>query len=109
MKQTVTKSDFCDAFRVMDRLENFTYKGREMLFVYFEQLEEDTGEEIELDVIAICCDFGQEDWRDITQNYDIDLSDCDADDDKFGTVVEYLEEHTTVVGIDGESIVYAAF
>ena len=59
MKQTISEHDFCDAFRIMKRLENFSYAGRKALFAYFEEYEEDSGEEVELDVIAICCDFSE--------------------------------------------------
>jgi hypothetical protein len=73
MKQTVNKHDFHDAFRIMDRLENFTYEAREALFDYLEQYEEGLTEEIELDVIALCCDYQQDTWEDIAANYSIDL------------------------------------
>lgn len=56
MKQQVTFSMFVDAFRSI-RPDNFSYEGLELLFDYFEQYEEETGHEIDLDVIAICCDF----------------------------------------------------
>lgn len=59
MKTTVTVSDFHDAFRAYDRLDNFSYAGREALFEYLEEQEKDLGEEHELDVIALCCDFSE--------------------------------------------------
>jgi len=37
----------------MNRKTNFSYEGLEILFEYLEELEESTGEEIELDVIAL--------------------------------------------------------
>jgi hypothetical protein len=56
MKTAVTFSEFSDSFRDI-RPDNFSYRALRILFAYFEQYEEDTGEEIELDVIAICCYF----------------------------------------------------
>lgn len=56
MKQTINLYNFRDAFQAM-RPNNFSYEGLRALFEYLEDLEDDTGEEIELDVIAICCDF----------------------------------------------------
>jgi hypothetical protein len=41
----------------MDRKENFSYEGLRLLFDYLEEVEADSGVEIELDVIALCCDF----------------------------------------------------
>jgi len=55
MKQTVTKSMFRDAFKQVGR-NDFSYEGLGSLYDYLEQYEDNTGEEIELDVLAICCD-----------------------------------------------------
>jgi len=109
MKTTVSNSDFHDAFRAYDRLENFSYEGRNLLFEMLESLEEDTGKEIELDVIAICCDYNEESVEDIASNYSIDLSDCDDDDDRKNAVLDYLNDNTMVVGETDAGIVYQAF
>jgi|694.fasta_scaffold89352_4 hypothetical protein len=112
MKTTVSSSDFHDAFRAYDRMENFSYEGRNLIFDYLESIEEDTGEEMELDVIAICCDFNEDNPLDIAKNYDIDLSDCDIEDadEVKDAVLEYLNENTSVVGeTDSGNIVYQAF
>ena len=61
MKRNVTEHDFTEAFRDYGREENFSYEGLRALYEWFEQYEEDTGEETELDVIAICCDFSEYD------------------------------------------------
>ena len=57
MKQTIGFSQFRDAFINMDRKETFSYEGQKALFEYLEQYEEDCDEEIELDVIALCCEY----------------------------------------------------
>jgi len=59
MKQTVTKYMFTEAFRQYGRSEQFSYLGLQALFDYLEEMEEGTGEEMELDVIALCCDFSE--------------------------------------------------
>ena len=56
MKQTVNFNQFTDAFRSI-RPDNFTYDGLRALYDYFEQYGEDTGAELELDVIAFCCEY----------------------------------------------------
>ena len=61
MKQTVNFYDFKDAFNTMDRGNQFTYEGLQALFHWLEDFEEGTGQEIELDVIALCCDFREYD------------------------------------------------
>ena len=57
MKKTVIFNDFEKAFEDMNRKDSFSSKGLVALFDYLEQLEKDIGQEVELDVIAICCDF----------------------------------------------------
>lgn len=111
MKQTINVSEFRDAFRRMDR-NNFSYEALGMLFEYFENLEEDTGEEMELDVIAICCDYNEDSPEDIADNYSIDLSELDEDDDvgKENAVMDYLNDHTSVIGqTSSGTIIYQVF
>jgi hypothetical protein len=98
MKITIDFSDFREAFRRYDRESSYTREGLEMLFNYFEELESDLGEEIELDVIAICCDYDESHWEDVASNYSVDLSDCEDEDDKIEAVRDYLEENTMLIG-----------
>lgn len=105
MKTTVSIYDFREAFLSADRKENFSYEGLEVLFDYLEQYEEDCGQEIELDVIGLCCEYAEDEWFDIASNYDIDLTECEDDDDKIEAVRDYLENNTFIVGeIDGRFI-----
>lgn len=101
MKITITESMFKEQFVTMNRADNFSSAGLSALFEYCEDCETDLGEEFELDVIGLCCDFSEEDYSDIADNYDIDLSSCEGDEkEEFAAVVEYLEENTTVVYSD---------
>ena len=94
MKQSVNFSEFCDRFRDMDRNEHFTYEGKRALFDYLENLEDDMGEEIELDIIALCCDFTEyENLEELQENY----TDIES--------IEELEEHTTVIMIDADRFI----
>jgi len=97
MKQTVNESAFRDAFRAI-RPDNFSYAGLGELYEWFEQLDEDTGQETELDVIAICCDFSEYDLEDLSREYGYLLS----DDDKPESVDDWadiLNEHTIVIPV----------
>ena len=109
MIQAISKYDFERAFVDMGRENQFSREALNLLFGWFEQYEEETGEAIELDVIAICCEFSEEDWDDIADNYSIDLSDCDDDDDKEQTVEDYLQENTMFIGKTSGTLVYQAF
>ena len=95
MKQTINFYDFCRAFETMDRNTNFSYEGKQALFDYLEQYEDDIGEEIELDVIALCCDYTE--WE--------DLEEFQAEHSKNFTSLEDIEEETQVIRItDGKFI-----
>ena len=110
MKQTINIYDFRDAFRKMDRASNFSYEALGLLFNHLEAYEEDTGEEMELDVIAICCDYSEDTPDEIADNYGIDLTDCEDDDAKRDTAIEYLNNNTMVVGETSTgTIVYQVF
>ena len=98
MKTTIDFSDFREAFRTHQRADSYTREGLEMLFNHLEEVESDTGQELELDVIAICCDYHENHWEDVASNYSVDLSDCDDEDEKIEAVREYLEANTMLVG-----------
>lgn len=108
MKTTVSRYDFERAFTDADRKENFSYEGLSVLFDYLEEYEESTGQEIELDVIALCCEYSEDTPDDIIQNYSIDVDGMD-DDEKIDAVREYLEENTQLVGETATGFVYACF
>lgn len=108
MKQTVSKSDFIDQFRVMDRLENFSYEARGLLFDYLEEYEEGSGEEMELDVVAVCCDFSEDSAEDIAANYSLDVEGLD-EEETADIVRDYLNENTILVGETSSGFVYQVF
>lgn len=108
MKQTIGLSQFTDEFMAI-RPNNFSYEGLEQLFDYFESYEQDTGEEIELDVIAICCEYQESTIEEIANSYDIEL---DPDDDtqvNFDKVFAYLADNTSVIGHTDTAIIFQSF
>lgn len=65
----VTKNIFIDEFKAV-RPDNFTLSGLEALFDYLDEYEQEP--ELELDVIAICCDFCQYDTlEEVCSAYDL--------------------------------------
>jgi len=110
MYQSISFGDFCDAFRAYDRNENFTYEGKRILFDYLEEYEDSTGESIELDVIALCCEYSEDSIEDIINNYSIDIEEDATEEEKADIVEEYLSENTVLVGkTDIGTFVYIAF
>ncbi len=96
MKTTVSLWEFQDAFTDMNRESNFSYEGQKALFEYLENYEEETDEEIELDVIALCCEFTEyENFEEYQKEYNDNGVDCMDD----------LEGQTLVIMIDDESFI----
>ena len=109
MKTSVNFSQFCDAFRAADRNENFSYDGKRALYDFIEEMADQTGEEYELDVIALCCEFAESSLEDIINDYRIDVSEAEDDDEKADMVEEYLQYNTMLVSRNGETFIYAQF
>jgi len=109
MKQTINFSDFVDAFRAYDRYDQFGYQALMVIFEHLEELEESTGQELELDVVAICCDYATDNWESISENYSIDLSDFEDEEEKKQAVIDYLNDQTIVLGETDCEIVYQIF
>lgn len=108
MKQTLSKSNFISAFQNYDRYDQFGYEALSILFDYLEELERDMGEEIELDVIALCCDYSVDTVEEIADNYSLKAED---DEDLREVVEDYLRDNTSVIGelSDGRILYMSAF
>lgn len=91
MKNTVDLYQFRNEFQAI-RPNNFSYEGLGVLFDYLEEYESDCGEELELDVIALCCDFSEDHYSDIASNYEIDLSDCEDEEEELQAVLDHLND-----------------
>ena len=99
VKRTVDLNEFRESFNRMDRKDRFSYEGLEALFNYLEEIEQGTGEEMELDVIGICCDFSEyENIKEFQENYG----------DEYQTM-EDIEERTTVIPVDGDRFIIQQF
>ena len=97
MKIKVDFNMFAECFKVRG-LGNFSYNGLKALFEYFEKLEAETGEEIELYPIGFCCDWTE--YANITEaasEYGIRGA--------RGLVAGVLRNKTEVIEFDGGVIV----
>ena len=110
MKTTINFSEFRDHFYGI-RPDNFSYEGLKILFDYFEEYEESGGEELELDVIGICCDFAEASWQTIASDYDssIELDINENDDEQKAQVLDFLADQGALIGETSNSIVYRQF
>jgi len=99
MIQTINEYQFADAFHKMGRGEQFSYEGLKALYDYLEDYEDSTGEQIELDVIALCCDYTEyEDLEAFQEDYGEDYQSF-----------ENIEHATQVIMIDDDAFIIQAF
>ena len=109
MKQTIDLYQFRRAFEFQGRADNFSYGGQEVLFDYLEQREDDTGETIELDVIALCCGYLEDTPAEVASRYGIDVTDREDADAMMNRVLCYLANNTSVCGTTDTHVVYQSF
>ena len=97
MKIQITKTDFRNAFKETNRQDNFTPYGLGKLFDYLEDYEEQTGEQVELDVVALCCEYSEyESFEELQQNYNVP--------NDFEEARNYLENCTQVICFEEDCI-----
>lgn len=113
MYTTVNEHDFIEAFIRMGRAitddnpsGNFTIDALRALFEWYENLEDDTGEPFELDVVGICCDWSEYPnfWEAFADQY-ADPADCDqaeglTDSEREDQAREYFYENTQIIEFD---------
>ena len=98
MFQQIDEYDFIRAFEQV-RPDNFSRAGLSALYDYFEQLEEDIGNPIELDVIAICCEYSEyESLEEFQEDYGDDYQSIDE-----------IEQVTTVISVDDDGFIILQF
>jgi hypothetical protein len=109
MIKTISIYDFRDAFKAAGRGDQFSYDGLEVIFDYIESYESDAGEQVELDVIALCCEWAEDDYASVAEQYDIDIEGLD-EDDAIAAILEYIEDNTAHArATDAGNIVYVQF
>jgi hypothetical protein len=98
MIQTINEYQFADAFKSI-RPDHFSYEGLKALYDYLEDYEDSTGEQIELDVIGLCCEYVEyEDLETFQEDYSEDYES-----------IEEIEHATQVIMIDDDAFIIQAF
>lgn len=100
MIKTISRYDFEDAFNSSDTYKNsFSYEGKKALFDYLEEYEQSTGEQIELDIVALACEYDEYSNLKEVQDAYPDIKS-----------LEDLQDHTQVIEVpdtDGGLIIQA--
>ena len=109
MKTTISVYDFRDAFQRI-RPDNFSYEGLTWLYEYFEEYENSCGEEIELDVVAICCDFNESTYAEVQEMYSLEVDTDLSVEDRNKSIREFLEDAiSSIIGFDDEKVLFQYF
>ena len=117
----LTKDDFINEWEKWEqRKDNFSHNGKIALFDYLENYEEETGEKIELDIVALCCDYaeyktalegaqnyGYEEVVDLEPHGSVDLQEVAELEEKQAR--EWLEDRTQVINVEGGGVIIANF
>ncbi|WP_038374962.1 hypothetical protein [Brachyspira alvinipulli] len=80
MTKTLKEYDFIQEFESNETYKNnFSRIGLIELFEYLEEFEEETNEQIEFDIVALCCDYGELTENEYKKEYNI----TDIDEDEY--------------------------
>ena len=93
---TLNTNDFITLFDEFDRSENFSRRARHVLFEYLDNLSDDIGD-IQVDIIAICCDWAEYSEDELLSEYGhmVEEEDTSAEE-----LAELLQDATTVITVE---------
>ena len=103
-------SQFRDAFHHAGRGTQFSYEALGLLFDYFD----DMGENVELDVVAVCCEYAEMTLDELIDNYDMGLDAetvaQESEENLLSIATDYLQSNTSLVGVtSANTFVFAQF
>ena len=102
MKTIVSEFQFIDSFRACGRESQFTVPARRALFEYFERMEEDSDTELELDPVAVCCEWAEyPSALKAANDYGFKGNELETEE----AALDWLEDRTRVVQFDGGIVI----
>jgi len=117
MKKTLTTTEAADIL-FADKNANWTRSGAYALVEYLEELESDTGEEMEIDAVALRCHFSEHESAlaaalEYGWSHEADLLDADDNirpgdevkEENQELALRWLQNRTQVIEFDGGVIV----
>jgi len=113
MKNTLTTSQAANLLKA-DTYANWSHSGARALVEYLEELEEDTGEEIEFDAVGIRCDYSEfesalQAANDNGFEPNPNLGEEEqSEEDKEADALAWLQDHTQVIEFTG-GVIIASF
>lgn len=111
-----SSSQLVRLFEEYGRCSTFSDQAFDWLYDYLCEYEDSTGTPLEIDVVGLCCDYSEDGYDSIASSYSIDLPEKEEDEDdeahaesKREAVLDYLNDHTGVLGYDDDTVLFAAF
>ena len=120
MKQTINTYQAVDAL-LQDDNASWSIEWAKALVEYLEELEEDLGEEIELDVVAIRCDYSEMTLEEVLNNYleireDFEEykdreeeANAPIEEEDQEVIKQIISEYTTVIEVNDNKIIIQDF
>ena len=107
MKNTLSTHEMVHAL-LTDEFASWSADGARAVIEWHEQLEEDTGEELEFDRVAMRCDWWEDSprriWEDYAQNNFLYRKIFDE-----STFEQWLGDNTTFIKLDNGNILFQIF
>lgn len=110
MKQNVYEIDFVRAFEESSYNKNFSKKGLFALFAHLKELEDQIGEEIELDVVAIASDYTEcENWSETERYFNKIITPEMSPESKLEAIKKHIDIEIVVVDLEEGDIIFHSF
>lgn len=95
-------SKLCEYFQAYNR-DQYECKTYEGLIEYF-----DSDDDIELDVIAICCDLKEANYKEVCRDYNLETEDVEEADIK-DIALQFLNDNTIIIAEGDDFVSYWSF
>lgn len=113
---TVNPSELYHMACRMDRGDSFGYNGWRAIGEYLEELSDGMGEDVEVDIVGICCDYSMAEstsdwWQEYGEYSAIDAEEWGNmdEEEKLEAIRDYLQDNTSVVICEENLIIWQAF
>ena len=108
MIQTISQNEFINYFMDSETYRNnFSYEGKKALFNYFEELEESIGEQIEFNMVAVCCEYSE--YENLKEAYSVyeghGMSEEELEEVSEDDMQTYFEDNTQLIEFDSGIII----
>lgn len=94
----VNQWDFRQALKA-DEYTQWTSEAIDALYDHYDQLSDDIGEDIQLDTVAIRCEWSEYHVQELYDNYSHIFEDANIEWDDYDKQIEILNDHTFTLDI----------